>query len=149
MEHSLPPIQRRLKQPPEPTWDQNYDPSNMRHQSEYGLVPQARYKIEEEPAKVLRENIKVVVRPRPLLDFELRRGDFSSIKVVSDTKIEVNNFEGAKQFKFNQVLEPSYTQAEAFHRLGVPSLLDTVIEGYSSTIMAYGQTGSGKTFTYC
>jgi hypothetical protein len=29
----------------------------------------------------------------------------------------------------------------------VNELIDSALEGYSSTIFAYGQTGSGKTFT--
>ena len=28
-----------------------------------------------------------------------------------------------------------------------PTILQSVLEGYNSTIMAYGQTGSGKSFT--
>ena len=31
--------------------------------------------------------------------------------------------------------------------MGVPSLVNSVVEGYHATIFAYGQTGSGKTFT--
>jgi len=34
-----------------------------------------------------------------------------------------------------------------FSETGVHILLDSVLEGYSSTIFAYGQTGSGKTYT--
>jgi Cdc6-like AAA superfamily ATPase len=36
---------------------------------------------------------------------------------------------------------------DVFQKCGVHELIDSALEGYSTTIFAYGQTGSGKTYT--
>jgi len=146
-ENLLPPIKGQRKQYSDSHCDHNHDPRNFRPRSDQAVDYKDGPGVQEERINPSRENIKIVVRPRPLLDFENRRGDYSCVNVLSETGMEVVGFEGAKQFKFNQVLKPHLTQGEAFHCLGVQPLLDTAIEGYSSTILAYGQTGSGKTFT--
>lgn len=52
-----------------------------------------------------------------------------------------------KSYEFNNVLDPTSSQAKVYERLNVNELIDAAIEGYSATIFAYGQTGSGKTYT--
>lgn len=54
---------------------------------------------------------------------------------------------GAKQFRFNAVLNENTSQQEVFSKCGVNELIDSALEGYATTILAYGQTGSGKTYT--
>ena len=51
-----------------------------------------------------------------------------------------------KLFKFNEVFDINSTQDDIFQKVAKP-LVDSVIKGYSCTILAYGQTSSGKTFT--
>lgn len=54
-----------------------------------------------------------------------------------------------KKWQFDGCLGPSVTQDQVMEKCQVRRLLDSVLEGYSSTIMACGQTGSGKTYTMC
>lgn len=49
--------------------------------------------------------------------------------------------------QFDGCLGPTADQDQVMERLKVVKMLDSVLEGYSSTIMACGQTGSGKTYT--
>lgn len=52
-----------------------------------------------------------------------------------------------KIFKFDKVIDGSYTQKQVFDELHIKALIGKVLEGYHATIFAYGQTGSGKTYT--
>ena len=52
-----------------------------------------------------------------------------------------------KVFNFDHVFNQENTQEEVYSGLGIPQLINKVVEGYHATIFAYGQTGSGKTFT--
>lgn len=49
-------------------------------------------------------------------------------------------------FSFRRVLEPSGTQEQVFNVVA-KDCVQSVLDGYNSTIFAYGQTGSGKTFS--
>lgn len=114
------------------------------------------------------ENLKVVVRVRPLMQREALNGSFiSTTAVAHDTKtvqlyeyfnIEIvppedieefiqdpDNFQ-AHTFTFDRVFDESTSQEciyEDTARLSVANCL----EGYNATILAYGQTGTGKTYT--
>ncbi|GIQ81976.1 kinesin-like protein [Kipferlia bialata] len=44
-----------------------------------------------------------------------------------------------------KVVPPSSDQADAYTLMGVPDMIDAVLDGYNVNIMANGQTGSGKT----
>ncbi|KAL3680266.1 hypothetical protein R1sor_023222 [Riccia sorocarpa] len=98
-------------------------------------------------------NIKVYVRIRPLSKEELLAGDTSTVTVLRDGKTAQVVEEGAgyklttRTFKFDGCLGPTADQDQVMERLKVSKMLDSVLEGYSSTIMACGQTGSGKTYT--
>jgi kinesin family protein C2/C3 len=92
-------------------------------------------------------NIKVCIRVRPLLPFEIQRGDKPNSFLMSDCSMEIRRPEGTKHFSFDCVHTPTVNQPEIFDRSDVASLLDSVLGGMSATILAYGQTGSGKTFT--
>ncbi|WIA28382.1 hypothetical protein OEZ86_010928 [Tetradesmus obliquus] len=99
------------------------------------------------------DNIKVVVRLRPLFPHEQSKGaaevahvseDYSSLKVV------VPGPAGAtmqKEFSFHACLGPETSQADVMALCGIQQLLDAALAGYHVTIFAYGQTGSGKTHT--
>ncbi|KAL2612816.1 hypothetical protein R1flu_024508 [Riccia fluitans] len=110
----------------------------------------------EEPTFIPKEkesNIKVYVRIRPLSKEELLVGDSSAVTVLRDGKTAQVVEEGAgyklttRTFKFDGCLGPTVDQDQVMERLRVSKMLDSVLEGYSSTIMACGQTGSGKTYT--
>jgi len=99
------------------------------------------------------ENIRVIVRVRPLDERELRRGEDENISCVRANTVQVaeQNGKGKGQksvaYQFDRCFGPECTQELLFEECGVLPLLDHVLEGYSSTIFAYGPTGSGKTYT--
>lgn len=92
-------------------------------------------------------NIKVCTRIRPLLPFEIQRGDKSSVIWKSDTQLEVRKTDGSRTFSFDLIHSDNACQSDVFEKSNVPAVLDSVLDGFSATILAYGQTGSGKTFT--
>lgn len=52
-----------------------------------------------------------------------------------------------KVFKFDKVIDDTYSQKQMFDELHIKSLITKVLDGYHATIFAYGQTGSGKTYS--
>ena len=52
-----------------------------------------------------------------------------------------------KNFKFDQVIDPSWSQNDVYENTEISKMVKHVLDGYHATIFAYGQTGSGKTFT--
>lgn len=52
-----------------------------------------------------------------------------------------------KHYRFNAVLNEDSSQEEVFYRCNIDQILESALDGYSTTFFAYGQTGSGKTFT--
>ena len=103
------------------------------------------------------ENVRVVLRVRPLTRKEVDRGEEELIRVSSETSVQIidlaNKGGGAGRahtalaYEFEQCFGTECSQDELFQRCGVQALLSHVCEGYSSTVLAYGPTGSGKTFT--
>lgn len=96
------------------------------------------------------ENIKVVVRCRPLSKGEQEKGYFSIVKVLPSAgqvqlyrNQEDNN---PKTFQFNSAYPPDITQQFIYDDCARP-IVDAVLEGFNGTIFAYGQTGTGKTYT--
>ena len=115
------------------------------------------------------DNLKVYIRVRPPL---IREKDstlpFRSIANVSEDKstislIEYIGFEfdeASKQkelidfpnhflphpYTFDYIFGMNSTQEEVYEIAAVPSI-ESLVEGYNSTIFAYGQTGTGKTYT--
>lgn len=101
------------------------------------------------------ENVKVVVRVRPMTKRELDQGDEELVRCVSDRSVQV--VDSAQQrgvraktalaYQFERCFGQSTTQEELFDACGVKEQLDHVLEGFSATVFAYGPTGSGKTFS--
>ncbi len=50
------------------------------------------------------------------------------------------------RFSFDHVFDIDSTQIEVYTKTAKPAV-NSILEGYNSTIFAYGQTGTGKTFT--
>ena len=123
------------------------------------------------------ENVKVVVRVRPLSETEKTAGYKTVVKVdsVNNTIILRAQNSGAnatgqsynnvdRSFVFDSVFQQESSQVYlmcvlfkfAFNILSLEMevynhaarpLVQNVLEGYNGTIFAYGQTGTGKTFT--
>ena len=115
------------------------------------------------------DNLKVYIRIRPPL---LREKDltlpFRSIATVSEDKstislIEYLGFEfdeASKQkelinfpnhflphnYTFDHIFDMNSSQKEVYEIAAMPAV-NSLLEGYNSTIFAYGQTGTGKTYT--
>lgn len=97
--------------------------------------------------------IKVAVRCRVFLPFEIKQGNTESvvhvlpnegikIKPLQQTSLDPSRY----QFTFDATYGNDSTQADVFNK-SVKPLVDSCLTGYNATIIAYGQTGAGKTHT--
>ena len=103
-------------------------------------------------SKRQQENIKVVVRFRPLnarektekVNFKLN----FAIKSESSLLVETDNVYICSQpnFAFDRVFD-SKTSQEDFYEYSCKPVIAEVLKGYNGTIFAYGQTGAGKTYS--
>lgn len=98
---------------------------------------------------LLKGNIRVMCRIRPLIKSEIASYSPIAIAKSSDETVKVDpNLVGSvakNVFEFDQVFGETSTQEEVFAE--VRPMIESVMDGYHSCIFAYGQTGSGKTFT--
>ena len=115
------------------------------------------------------DNLKVAIRVRPPLPREMEKNlPFRAITVVSKENHTCSlveylggELDEAKRqlewvsnprlfqlhrFTFDEVFDIGTSQEEVFNVSAKPAV-NSVLEGYNSTIFAYGQTGTGKTFT--
>ena len=90
------------------------------------------------------ENIKVVVRIRPLLAHETGP---EAVVAGEDNVIRVNGATPHRQLqcRYDAVIGSEVSQEGMFSH--VRECTSAVLEGENSTVFAYGQTGSGKTYT--
>ncbi|XP_043191965.1 kinesin-like protein KIF3A [Amphibalanus amphitrite] len=99
-----------------------------------------------------KDNVRVVVRVRPLNDAELAAGHRSAVEVnslagsVSLRSPSAAASEPPKTFTFDLAFGPDSKQFDIYNQVARP-IVENVLEGYNGTIFAYGQTGTGKTFT--
>eukprot|EP00741_Cyanophora_paradoxa_P009082 tig00000145_g8795.t1 len=98
------------------------------------------------------DNVRVVVRIRPLSEGEYQRGETVCISTSEDgVTAQVGGMPGktmgAKAFQFNRVFDEYAVQQTIFEQSGVIQLIDSALRGYAATVFAYGQTGSGKTYS--
>ncbi len=115
------------------------------------------------------DNVRVGIRVRPPLPRETEEGvPFRSIAIVSpDHKsISLAEYLGAEldeiarqrewvekpqlfqlhRFTFDSVFDLDSTQIDVYN-ITAKQAVNSVLEGYNSTIFCYGQTGTGKTYT--
>ncbi|XP_058446647.1 kinesin-like protein KIF3A [Malaya genurostris] len=98
------------------------------------------------------ENVRVVVRVRPMDKSETDSGYQNVIKVdksnrsITVQKPNVSLSEPPKVYFFDNVFGEESTQIDLYVDTARP-IVDKVLEGYNGTILAYGQTGTGKTYT--
>ncbi|PWV16268.1 hypothetical protein C3747_24g308 [Trypanosoma cruzi] len=94
------------------------------------------------------ENIKVLVRCRPLNEKEELQGYKSCVDVdLTEHTVTVKSLVGEPdRWTFDAVINNTFSQRDIFTQFIRP-LVDSVLEGYNATVFAYGQSGSGKTHT--
>lgn len=95
------------------------------------------------------ENIRVFIRPRPLLPSESSISIAECILPASPSEIIISppsNPSLKKTFFFDHVFEKSDKQAEVYET-GAFSLVEDFMNGFNATLFLYGQTASGKTHT--
>lgn len=93
------------------------------------------------------ESVRVCVRIRPMSQKEQATSSNHCLEVQNPQLLILKQKNTARQYAFHQILDENIRQGQVFSETGVPSLLDSSLDGYSCTIFAYGQTGSGKTYT--
>ncbi|CAG0878873.1 unnamed protein product [Darwinula stevensoni] len=97
------------------------------------------------------ENVRVVVRVRPMNEAEVQANYENAVEVDSAkgslSLMPPNKAsEPPKVFTFDLVFGPDSKQVDVYNSAARP-IVENVLEGYNGTIFAYGQTGTGKTFT--
>ena len=115
------------------------------------------------------DNLKVAIRIRPPLSREIEKNlPFRSIAIANkeNSSCSLVEYIGAEldevgrqkewisnpqmfqihRFTFDEVFDFDSNQEEVYSVSAKPAV-NSVLEGYNSTIFAYGQTGTGKTFT--
>ncbi|CAK0736757.1 hypothetical protein CVIRNUC_000798 [Coccomyxa viridis] len=91
------------------------------------------------------DNLKVMVRIRPLNARELETGGQKCISQSNDRSLRVLTSE-PQHYTFDAVAGEDADQDVIFQVAGRP-IVENCLAGYNSCIFAYGHTGSGKTFT--
>ncbi|CAL5228113.1 g11189 [Coccomyxa viridis] len=90
------------------------------------------------------DNVKVVVRIRPLSDAE--QGDKHALSQLDARTLCVQPGAEESRLSFDFVAGQGKGQEQLFRAVGRP-IVENCLDGYNSSILAYGQTGSGKTYT--
>lgn len=92
------------------------------------------------------ENVKVVVRIRPMQTEEKKSGDVPCVKAGNDgreVQVKVGPLD-AQVYRCNNCFNPETNQVDFFHESGITDLLDSAIQGYRACAFAFGQTGAGR-----
>lgn len=88
-----------------------------------------------------RENIKVVIRIRPLIGKENE-----NVKSISFQNNKLNMIGLNKSFVYDYIADENIGQTEMFNYT-TSEIAESTLNGYNGTIFVYGQTGAGKTYT--
>eukprot|EP00756_Hemistasia_phaeocysticola_P011206 Hpha_TRINITY_DN15097_c2_g5::TRINITY_DN15097_c2_g5_i1::g.123435::m.123435 len=94
------------------------------------------------------ENIRVLIRCRPLNTKEKDHGFKECVELnIPDGSVTVHHICGdPDRWTFDAVINNTYSQKDIFEMF-MQGMMDSVLDGFNSTIFAYGQSGSGKTYT--
>nr|CAB3259107.1 chromosome-associated kinesin KIF4A [Phallusia mammillata] len=88
--------------------------------------------------------VRVALRTRPLLPYELNEGAKECLTFVQEAQQVVVNRNRA--FTFDYVFDSTISQGIVY-KTSVAPLIDGIFKGFNGTVIAYGQTGSGKTYS--
>ncbi|XP_068628052.1 kinesin-related protein 4-like [Battus philenor] len=94
------------------------------------------------------DNIKVVVKVRPLISREIEEKLFHQWRVRDNTlyQIDQNGKECGNLFTFDKVYDEKTNTTDVYYDIAKP-IVEAAAAGFNGTIFAYGQTSSGKTYT--
>ena len=102
----------------------------------------------------------MAVRVRPLTELELGYNAWSTVEVIDETHVQVNDPDDkmggldylrldktkAKHYAFDHALGPDSSQQTVYEKTA-RVLVRKAVEGYNACCFAYGATGAGKTHT--
>ena len=91
------------------------------------------------------ESVRVGVRIRPQGQREIDQGAVTCIHVPDPNHPQIIT-DTEKAFTYDYAFDQDVKQKQIFNST-TRELVDSLFDGYNSTVLAYGQTGSGKTFT--
>eukprot|EP00887_Chlorella_sp_A99_P004346 scaffold15.g4346.t1 len=93
------------------------------------------------------DNVRVLVRVRPLNERERREGGPPCVSVSGQAVIVTDAARGEPVARaYDHVFGPEAGQEEV-HAVAGASAVGHCLQGFNASIFAYGQTGSGKTYT--
>ncbi|KPJ12762.1 Kinesin-like protein KIF3A [Papilio machaon] len=98
------------------------------------------------------ENVRVVVRVRPMDQREKMEGSYNCVSVdsVNNTIAVIRSNasppEPPRIYAYDAVFDTNTSQMDIYVQTASP-IVEQVVRGYNGTIFAYGQTGTGKTYT--
>ncbi|XP_041968700.1 kinesin-like protein KIF3A [Aricia agestis] len=98
------------------------------------------------------ENVRVVVRVRPMDQREKLEGSYNCVSVdsvnntIAVNRSSVNPPEPPRIYAYDAVFDSNTSQMDIYVQTASP-IVEQVLRGYNGTIFAYGQTGTGKTYT--
>ncbi|XP_063823595.1 kinesin-related protein 4-like [Ostrinia nubilalis] len=94
------------------------------------------------------DNIKVVVKVRPLIPRELEEKLSYQWRVKNNTlyQLDQNGRDFGSCFTFDQVYDTETKTSDIYNDIAKP-IVEAATAGFNGTIFAYGQTSSGKTYT--
>ncbi|KAI8621746.1 P-loop containing nucleoside triphosphate hydrolase protein [Chytriomyces sp. MP71] len=108
-------------------------------------------------AKATVSAVLVALRIRPLSNKEVKENATANIKIASKQSLIVTDYSDAqdplrhdrpreKLYEFDAVYPETASQGEVFEGT-TKGLVDSVLQGFNTTVFAYGATGAGKTYT--
>ncbi|XP_045763606.1 kinesin-related protein 4-like isoform X1 [Maniola jurtina] len=94
------------------------------------------------------DNIKVVVKVRPLIRREIEDKLLLQWRVVNNALVQIdqNGRESGPYFTFDKVYDERSKTSDVYNDIAKP-IVEAATAGFNGTIFAYGQTSSGKTYT--
>ncbi|XP_041972668.1 kinesin-related protein 4-like [Aricia agestis] len=91
------------------------------------------------------DNIKVVVKVRPLIAREIESKLSYQWRVNNNTITQIDNAY-PHSFTFDKVYDKDTKTTDVYDDIAKP-IVEAALSGFNGTIFAYGQTSSGKTYT--
>ncbi|XP_063707598.1 uncharacterized protein LOC134836311 [Culicoides brevitarsis] len=92
-------------------------------------------------------NVKVMVKLRPLIGREIESNEKICWEKVSDNEIvELDATTPSKPCIYDHVFGGA-DSTQSLYEMAISQIVDSCVQGFNGSVMAYGQTASGKTYT--